>query len=77
MFYRVTAIAGLLLLGACSTEIVSREQGQIAIQTDSAHNLDHAAREANRYCAKSNGMSAKLDRTEQVGNDAVAYFSCV
>ena len=71
------ALLAAFLLSACSdTETLSRGPDGIAIEVDDEDDLDEAADEAEDYCEDSD-RQAVLDRTEIVGDAAVAYFDCI
>lgn len=73
----VTAGLAVVLLSACSggTDVISTNPDSIAIEVDSESYLDDAADEAEDHCDDSD-RKAVLDRTEAVGEGAVAYFNC-
>ena len=72
----VLAMLAVTVLAGCSgTEVVSRSPEGIAIAADAESDMERASREATRYCDET-GRRAVLDRTEAVGEGAVAYFDC-
>lgn len=65
------------LLSACSdTQVLTEGPDSIAIEVDDEDDLDDAAEEAEDFCEDSD-RQAVLDRTERVGDAAVAYFDCI
>lgn len=72
----VLAVAAVLTLAACSgVDEVSRSPDGIAFAAEGESDMERASRLASRYCEET-GRRAALNRTESVGEGAVAYFDC-
>ena len=71
----LAVLAAAVLAGCSGTEVVSRSPAGIAIAADTEGDMERASRQATRYCEET-GRRAVLDRTEAVGEGAVAYFDC-
>ena len=72
----IVACATILVAGCASVSVVSKSPDRIAIVANNSHELDNAHRKAEHYCHQ-NGLTAKLDHTENVDRGAVAYFDCM
>ena len=70
------AVAAVLGLAACSgVDEISRSPDGIAFAAEGESDMERASRRASRYCEET-GRRAVLNRTEAVGEGAVAYFDC-
>ena len=72
----VLSAFAVLALSACGGgSTLTEGPDSIAIQIDDAKDLGPASRDAAEYCEDTD-RQAVLIRTDEVGQEAVAYFEC-
>lgn len=71
----LAAFASFALAACSGADTLTEGADSIAIQIDDEDSLGAASEEATEYC-EDLGRAAVLIRTDEVGEDAVAYFEC-
>ena len=74
LFNLVFLVMTLISLTACSsTKILTQDKGQISIKADDIDDIADAKEQADKFCLG----GSKLNRTEEIRGDIIAYFDCL